>query len=182
MKQVSPTLARSVARRQYQLPFVCLILYTYLFLSAGCGSPVVNPGAANLISTARERVLPKADSAERLWRPDLAIMPFIEFQDEDILIKHVRNCRYRTETDYDVRHYDLYFALDDVRTLDFIIVPFNNNPLLAHTMFSFGLVDGRHFIVSVEARLDQMVPDPKHDTYSARPFTKPSTGDTTWVA
>jgi hypothetical protein len=155
MKQVSPTLARSVAKRQYQLPFVCLILYACLFLSGGCGSPVVNPGAANLISTARERVLPKADSAERLWRPDLAIMPFIEFQDEDILIKHVRNCRYRTETDYDVRHYDLHFALDDVRTLDFIIVPFNNNPLLAHTMFSFGLVDGRHFIVSVEARLDQ---------------------------
>ena len=155
MKQVSPTLARSVTKRRDHLPFVSLIVSVCLFLSAGCGSPVVNPGAANLISAARERVLPKANSAERLWRPDLAIMPFIEFQDEDILIKHVRNCRYRTETDYDVRHYDLHFALDDVRTLDFIIVPFNNNPLLAHTMFSFGLVDGRHFIVSVEARLDQ---------------------------
>jgi hypothetical protein len=75
--------------------------------------------------------------------------------DEDIVIKHVRNGRYRSETDYDVRHYDMRFALDDVRTLDFIIVPFNNNPLLAHTMFSFGLKDGRHFIISVEARLDQ---------------------------
>ena len=155
MKQVSTTLARPIAKRRDQLPFVCLIVSACLFLFAGCGSPVVNPGAANLISAARERVLPKADSAERLWRPDLAIMPFIEFQDEDILIKHVRNCRYRSETDYDVRHYDLHFALDDVRTMDFIIVPFNNNPLLAHTMFSFGLVDGRHFIVSVEARLDQ---------------------------
>ena len=140
---------------QSWLPFLCLTVSSCLLLSAGCGSPVVNPGAANLISAARDRVLPKADSAERLWRPDLAIMPFIEFKDEDILIKHVRNCRYRTETDYDVRHYDLHFALDDVRTLDFIIVPFNNNSLLAHTMFSFGLVDGRHFIVSVEARLDQ---------------------------
>ncbi|MEQ1825266.1 MAG: DUF4105 domain-containing protein, partial [Pirellula sp.] len=28
-------------------------------------------------------------------------------------------------------------------------------PLLAHTMFSFGLQDDRHFIISVEARLDQ---------------------------
>ena len=121
----------------------------------GCGTPIITNGAGNLLSAARNRVLPKADSAERLWRPDLAIMPFIEFQDEDILIKHVRNCRYRTETDYDVRHYDLLFPLADVRTLDFIIVPFNNNPLLAHTMFSFGLVDGRQFIVSVEARLDQ---------------------------
>lgn len=126
-----------------------------LFLIGGCGSPIVAPGSGSLLTAARERWLPKADSAERLWRPDLAIMPFVEFQDEDIFIRHVRNCRYRTETDYDVRHYDLRFALADVRTLDFIIVPFNNNPLLAHTMFSFGLADGRQFIISVEARLDQ---------------------------
>lgn len=172
MKQAFSTLTRSVTKKrnplecgprrialgwffQSWLLLICLSLSACLLLCLGCGSPVVKQGTSNLISVARDRVLPKADSAERLWRPDLAVMPFIEFQDEDILIKHVRNCRYRTETDYDVRHYDLHFALDDVRTLDFIIVPFNNNSLLAHTMFSFGLVDGRHFIVSVEARLDQ---------------------------
>ncbi len=81
-------------------------------------------------------------------------MPFAEFQDEDITIKHVRNCRYRSETNYDVRHYDLSFALADVNKIDFLIVPFQNNSLLAHTMFSFGIRDGRHFIISVEARLD----------------------------
>ncbi|HUP78294.1 MAG TPA: DUF4105 domain-containing protein, partial [Pirellula sp.] len=61
---------------------------------------------------------------------------------------------YRSETDYDVRHYDLSFALADVNKIDFLIVPFQNNSLLAHTMFSFGIRDGRHFIISVEARLD----------------------------
>jgi len=90
----------------------------------------------------------------RLWRPDLAILPFVEFQDEDIVIRNIRNCRYRSETDYDVRHYDMRSALADVNTIDFLIVPFQNNSLLAHTMFSFGLRDGRHFIISVEARLD----------------------------
>ncbi len=95
---------------------------------------------------------PKQD---RRWRPDLAIMPSVDFLGGEVVLHHVRNCRYRTEEDYDVRHYDLRFRLDDVRTVDFLVVPFKDVPLLAHTMLSFGLADGRHFIVSVEARLEQ---------------------------
>jgi hypothetical protein len=94
-------------------------------------------------------------SLNRLWRPDLAVLPYAEFQENRITIRNVRNCRYRTEEDYDVRHYDLEFDLDDVQGVDFLIVPFTNAPLLAHTMLSFGLRDGRHFIISVEARLEQ---------------------------
>ncbi len=124
-----------------------------LFL--GCTGPLKDPNSQSMFVKTRDKLLPKADTPDRLWRPDLAIKPFVEFQDEDILIMHVRNCRYRTETDYDVRHYDMRFPLADVRTLDFLIVPFTNNTLLAHTMFSFGLKDGRHFIISVEARLDE---------------------------
>jgi len=124
-------------------------------LCLGCTGPLKDPKSQSLLVKARDKLLPKSETSERLWRPDLAIKPFAEFQDEDILIMHVRNCRYRTETDYDVRHYDMRFPLADVRTLDFLIVPFTNNTLLAHTMFSFGLKDGRHFIISVEARLDE---------------------------
>ena len=122
---------------------------------AGCTGPLKDSNAPSFLATAREKILPQAKATERLWRPDLTIMPFVEFRDEDVTIKHVRNCRYRSETDYDVRHYDLHFALADVRTVDFLIVPFKDNALLAHTMFSFGLVNDRHFIISVEARLDQ---------------------------
>ena len=28
----------------------------------------------------------------RMWRPDLAIMPFAEFEGNEIVIRHVRNC------------------------------------------------------------------------------------------
>ena len=45
------------------------------------------------------------------------------------------------------------FELSDVKTIDFIVVPFKESSLLAHTMLSFGLADGRHFVISVEARL-----------------------------
>lgn len=91
----------------------------------------------------------------RMWRPDLAIMPFAEFEGNQITIRHVRNCLYRTESDYDVRHYDLRFKLQEVKTVDFVVVPFKESQLLAHTMVNFGLEDGRHFAISVEARLDE---------------------------
>lgn len=80
-------------------------------------------------------------------------MPFVEMDDERINIRYVRDCRYRSENDYDVRYYDLSFRLEDVKTVDFIVVPFKETQLLAHTMLSFGLSDGRHFVISVEARL-----------------------------
>jgi len=124
-------------------------------VNLGCSGPLKAPNSPSLLAAVRDKVLPKDADSERLWRPDLSIMPFAEFLDRDILIRHVRNCRYRSETDYDVRHYDMRFALTDVRSVDFLIVPFKDNPLLAHTMFSFGLKDGRHFIISVEARLDE---------------------------
>jgi hypothetical protein len=89
------------------------------------------------------------------WRADLMVLPHVEVEGETITIRNVRNCRYRSESDYDVRHYDMRFRLTDVRTIDFIIVPFKETALLAHTMLSFGLADGRHFVVSVEARLEQ---------------------------
>ena len=132
-----------------------LIIFSCL-LSSSCTRPFKAPNSPGLLESSRNSLFPKKEKGlDRLWRPDLAIMPFAEFQDEDILIKHVRNCRYRSENDYDVRHYDLRFALADVNQIDFLIVPFQNNSLLAHTMFSFGLRDGRHFIISVEARLDE---------------------------
>jgi len=89
------------------------------------------------------------------WRADMLILPYVEFRGDEIVLRNVRNCVYRTESDYDVRHYDMRFRLDAVRTVDFLVVPFKESDLLAHTMLSFGLDDGRHFIISVEARIGQ---------------------------
>lgn len=93
------------------------------------------------------------DTDTKIFRSDLAVMPFAEIDDERITLRYVRDCRYRSEEDYDVRYYDLSFRLEDVKTVDFIVVPFKETQLLAHTMFSFGLADGHHFVISVEARL-----------------------------
>lgn len=76
------------------------------------------------------------------------------------MLHNIRDCHYRSEDDYDVRHFDREILLSEVQTLDFIVVPFKNTPSLAHTMLSFGLSDGQYIVFSVEARLK------KNETYS----------------
>ncbi len=127
-------------------------------LSWGCGSPLIRGvnenGLIGYIKSGRGELDTESLAMQR-WRADMLILPYVEFRGEEIVLRNVRNCVYRTESDYDVRHYDMRFRLDAVRTVDFLVVPFKESDLLAHTMLSFGLDDGRHFIISVEARIGQ---------------------------
>lgn len=127
-------------------------------LTLGCGSPLIRGmnenGLIGYIKSGRGEL--DSDSlAMQRWRADMLILPYVEFRGDEVVLRNVRNCVYRTESDYDVRHYDMRFRLDAVRTVDFLVVPFKESDLLAHTMLSFGLDDGRHFIISVEARIGQ---------------------------
>ncbi len=127
-------------------------------LTFGCGSPLIRGvnenGLLGYIKSGRGELDSESLAMQR-WRADMLILPYVEFRGEEIVLRNVRNCVYRTESDYDVRHYDMRFRLDAVRTVDFLVVPFKESDLLAHTMLSFGLDDGRHFIISVEARIGQ---------------------------
>lgn len=95
------------------------------------------------------------------WRADLTVLPYAEISVDRVRLFNIRDCDYRTEEDYDVRHYNRSIMLDDVRTVDFIVVPFKETPLLAHTMLSFGTTDGDQLVFSFEARLQ------KGQTYAA---------------
>jgi len=45
--------------------------------------------------------------------------------------------------------------LEQIQSVDFIVVPFKNTPKLAHTMLSFGLNDGTYLALSVEVRKER---------------------------
>ncbi len=97
---------------------------------------------------------PKQPTHQKLWRPDLAVLPYAEIESDRVRLFNIRDCEYRAEDDYDVRHQDREILLNDVRTVDFIVVPFTNAPIIAHTMLSFGLANGEQIVFSVEARLE----------------------------
>lgn len=96
-----------------------------------------------------------APSNDRDWRPDQSILAHAKFKDHYAKIYNIRNCTYRTPEDFTVHHYDKTYDLDQLRTVDFLVVPFPDAPDLAHTMLSFGFDTDDYVVVSVEIRREK---------------------------
>jgi len=94
-------------------------------------------------------------SNHRDWRASMAIPPYAKIRGDDVAVYNIRNCSYLDENTYVLDYYDHKFDLRDIKSVDFIVVPFKDVPSLAHTMLSFGFRDGRHLAASVEVRLEE---------------------------
>ena len=94
-------------------------------------------------------------SNDRDWVADQALVPTAQFQGNRMTVCNIRNCDYRTADDYTVHYYDKTFELDEVDSVDFIVVPFKDMPSLAHTMLSFGFAGRDYLAVSVEIRREK---------------------------
>ena len=93
----------------------------------------------------------KHPSNDRNWQPDLALLPWSERRGNLVTIHNIRNCEYRSETDYTVRHYDSSFDLSDLKSVDLFVVHWGS-PYIAHTMLSFGFGTAGYLCISIEAR------------------------------
>ncbi len=109
-------------------------------------------GVAFLVVIASIVVFSGTPSNDRAWAPDQAILPYAEFVDNMVTIRNIRDIHYRTEDDFDVRHYDATFDLDTISSVDFIYVPFGDWTGPAHTFLTFGFDNGEYVAVSVEIR------------------------------
>jgi hypothetical protein len=99
-------------------------------------------------------------SNNRDWQPDVAILPYAEINGDTVTVHNIRNCDYRSETDYTVRLYDKTFDLTKLRSVDLFVV-YWGSPLIAHTMLSFGFGGGDYVCFSIETRKE------KGEDYSA---------------
>jgi hypothetical protein len=93
-------------------------------------------------------------SNDRDWQPDLAVLAYADVDGNKVTVHNIRNCDYRTETDFDVRHYDKTFDLDTLRTADLYMV-YWGSPHMAHTMVSFGFDGGDYLCFSIETRKEK---------------------------
>ena len=87
--------------------------------------------------------------------PDQALLPSAAIDRDRVTVHNIRRCVYYTTQDYVVDHHDKTFDLGKLSTVDFIVVPFAQIPVLAHTMLSFGFDDGDYLAVSVEVRKEE---------------------------
>jgi hypothetical protein len=99
-------------------------------------------------------------SNDRLWQPDVALLPFADVGPQEVVLHNIRNCDYRSETDYTVHYYDKTFDLNHLRSSDLYVVQWGS-PVIAHTMLSFQFDNGDTVCFSIEARKE------KGEAYSA---------------
>ena len=99
-------------------------------------------------------------SNDRDWQPDLAVLPYADIEGNRVTIHNIRNCDYRTETDFEVRHYDRTFELDRLQGADLYMV-YWGSPLMAHTMVTFNFEGNDNVCFSIETRKK------RGDNYSA---------------
>lgn len=93
-------------------------------------------------------------SNNRDWQPDLALLPSATITGDTITIHNIRNCDYRTETDFSVQHYDKTFDLKTLTSLDLFLVDWGLGSVV-HTMLSFGFNNQEYVAISIEARKEQ---------------------------
>jgi Domain of unknown function (DUF4105) len=93
-------------------------------------------------------------SNDRNWQRDVAVLPYADIEGNKITLHNIRNCDYRTETDFDVRYYEKILDLDDLRSADLYMV-YWGSPWMAHTMVSFGFAGGEHICFSIETRKEE---------------------------
>ena len=87
----------------------------------------------------------------RDWQPDVAVLPYATINGDTVTIHNIRNCDYRSETDYTVRHYDKTFDLATLRSVDLFLI-YWGSPNIAHTVFSFGFEGDDYVCFSIETR------------------------------
>ncbi|MBL8745783.1 MAG: DUF4105 domain-containing protein [Phycisphaerae bacterium] len=91
---------------------------------------------------------------DRDWQPDVAQLARATFDGDRVTIENVRNCDYRTETDYDPRWETRTYHLADLRGVDAFITTWGS-PWMAHPILSFDFGEGGHLCFSIETRKER---------------------------
>ncbi len=131
--------------RPIQSAVACCAVAWLVLVGPGCQRVPVN-GLADLIEP----------SNYRDWSPQFSRLSYASWlPDGRLQISNVRNNSYLTENDFVLQYSDRTFPITDVRTVDFVVVPFRDAEFMAHTMLSFGLADGSYLSISSEIRTEK---------------------------
>lgn len=91
----------------------------------------------------------------RDWSPDTERTASAVFIDDSVQIKNVRNARYRSTSDFDVRWEDRTYDLRQLKSVWFVVEPFSDWRGPAHTFLSFGFGNDEYIAISVEIRKEK---------------------------
>jgi hypothetical protein len=90
-------------------------------------------------------------SHDRVWRPDVAVLPRAFIDGDRVRIIDVRNFEYRTRDDFTVRFEEREVSLSHLTAVDFFVSFWKQGPI-GHTFVSFVFDNAPPLSVSIETR------------------------------
>src|SRR5438270_2179107 len=85
------------------------------------------------------------------WQPDVAQKAWADIQGDEVTLHNVRNCDYRTETDYTPHWETRTVRISQITGID-LAVDYWGSPWIAHPIASFQLADAPPLCFSIETR------------------------------
>jgi hypothetical protein len=90
-------------------------------------------------------------SNTRDWQPDVAQLAWAETNGDEVILHNVRNCDYRTETDYTARWETRAVRISQITGVD-LAINYWGSPWMAHPIASFQFADAPPICFSIETR------------------------------
>jgi hypothetical protein len=109
----------------------------------------------SLLNLGHDLVKEFSPSNDRKWSQNHSVLQTAELNGHWVTVHNIRYSKYETAEQYTTQYYDATFNLNDIRTIDLVVVPFRGLSRLAHVESSFGFADGRHLGMSIEARYEE---------------------------
>lgn len=90
-------------------------------------------------------------SNDRAWQPDVAQTAWAEINGDEVTIHNVRNCDYRTQTDFTPHWETRTVRLSQITGID-VAINYWGSPWIAHPIVSFQFADALPLCFSIETR------------------------------
>ena len=90
-------------------------------------------------------------SNDREWQPDVAETAWADINGDEVTIHNVRNCDYRTQTDFTPHWETRTVRLSQITGMD-VAINYWGSPWIAHPIVSFQFSDGLPVCFSIETR------------------------------
>jgi hypothetical protein len=92
-----------------------------------------------------------APASDRDWQPDVAQRAWADVNGDEVTLHNVRNCEYRSETDYTPRWETRVLHLSQMTGVD-LAINYWGSPWIAHPIASFQFTDASPVCFSIETR------------------------------
>src|SRR5436309_8151624 len=128
--------------------FVLVLITALIFVRGKLLKLAIVFGAFALVALWWLTLKPSNSSA---WQPDVAQTAWADINGDEVTIHNVRNCDYRTETDFTPHWETRTVRLSQITGMD-VAINYWGSPWIAHPIVSFQFSDGLPLCFSIETR------------------------------